>query len=78
LGAEEQFYINPNRAIVTLNQTAAITILRLFKDYKVVVLGDRTVVQSNGSWLAEQKVYFALRLKKNEVVLIPFGFSSYS
>ncbi len=51
-------------------QTAAITkILRLFKDYKVVVLGDREFCSVKlGSWLAEQQVYFCLRLKKNELV----------
>jgi len=45
-------------------QTAAITkILRLFKDYKVVVLGDREFCSVKlGSWLAEQQVYFCLRL----------------
>lgn len=52
------------------NQTAAITkILRLFKDYKVVVLGDREFCSVKlGYWLVEQKVYFCLRLKRNEFV----------
>ena len=52
------------------SQTAAITkILRLFKDYKVVLLGDREFCSVKlGSWLAEQEVYFCLRLKKNEFV----------
>jgi len=52
------------------SQTAAITkIFWLFKDYKVVVLGDREFCSVKlGSWLAEQKIYFCLRLKKNEFV----------
>jgi hypothetical protein len=52
------------------SQTAAITkIIRLFKDYKVVLLGDREFCSVKlGDWLAEQKVYFCLRLKKNEFV----------
>lgn len=52
------------------NQTAAITkILPLFKNYKVVVLGDREFYSVKlGSWLAEKKLYFCLRLKKNEFV----------
>lgn len=52
------------------SQTAAITkILRLFNDYKVVLLGDREFCSVKlGGWLAEQKLYFCLRLKKNEFV----------
>jgi len=50
------------------SQTAAITkIIRLFKDYKVVLLGDREFCSVKlGSWVAEQRAY--LRLKKNEFV----------
>lgn len=44
-------------------------ILCLFKDYKVVVLGDREFCSVKlGNWLLEQKVYFCLRLKQNEFV----------
>lgn len=52
------------------SQTAAITkIIRLFKDYKVVLLGDREFCSVKlGSWVAEQRAYFCLRLKKNEFV----------
>jgi len=48
------------------SQTAAITkIIRLFKDYKVVLLGDREFCSVKlGSWVAEQRAYFCLRLKK--------------
>lgn len=53
-------------------QTAALSqILFLFKDYKVVVLGDREFCSVKlGSWLREQNVYFCLRLKQNEFVLL--------
>jgi len=48
------------------SQTAAITkIIRLFKDYKVVLLGDREFCSVKlGSWVAEQRAYFAYVLKK--------------
>lgn len=53
-------------------QTKAFSqILSLFKDYKVVVLGDREFCSVKlGNWLLEQKVYFCLRLKQNEFVLL--------
>lgn len=45
-------------------QTAAISkILPLFKDFKIVVLGDREFCSVKlGNWLAKQQVYFCLRL----------------
>ncbi len=54
------------------NQTTAITkILPIFKNYKVVILGDREFCSVKlGTWLGEQKVYFCLRLKQNEFVLL--------
>lgn len=54
------------------NQTAAIAqILPLFKNYQVVILGDREFCSVKlGAWLAEQRVYFCLRLKQNEFVLL--------
>jgi hypothetical protein len=67
-------------------QTAAISkVLPLFKDYKVVVLGDREFCSVKlGNWLIEtsvggkstlspelsQHVYFCLRLKCNEFVML--------
>ncbi len=46
-------------------------ILSLFKDYKVVVLGDREFCSVKlGNWILEQKLYFCLRLKQNEFVLL--------
>jgi hypothetical protein len=53
-------------------QIAAISkVLSLFKDYKIVVLGDREFCSVKlGNWLLEQKLYFCLRLKKNEFVLL--------
>jgi hypothetical protein len=46
-------------------------VLPLFKNYKTVVLGDREFCSVQlGYWLREQKVYFCLRLKKSEFVLV--------
>ncbi len=44
--------------------------VKLLKDYKIVVLGDREFCSVNlAKWLSEQEqVYFSLRLKKNEYV----------
>ncbi len=43
----------------------------VFKDYKIVVLGDREFCSIKlGNWLLEQKAYFCLRLKQNEFVLL--------
>ena len=42
-------------------------VIRLFKDYSIVFLGDREFCSVRlGNWLQEQKVFFAVRLKKNE------------
>lgn len=51
-------------------QTAAISrVLPLFKEYKIVVLGDREFCSVKlGNWLVEQQVYLCLRLKQNEFV----------
>ncbi len=50
-------------------QAASNRILPLFKGYKTVVLGDRKFCfVSLGDWLRKEKVYFCLRLKKNEFV----------
>ena len=53
-------------------QTTAISkVLPLFKDYRIVVLGDREFCSVKlGNWLVEQKVYFCLRLRQNEFVLL--------
>lgn len=45
--------------------------LPLFKEYKVVVLGDREFCSVKlASWLRDSDVYFCLRLKKNEFVQV--------
>jgi len=51
-------------------QTAAISkVLPLFKEYKIVVLGDREFCSVKlGNWLVEQQVYLCLHLKQNEFV----------
>ena len=44
-------------------------VITKFKKYKVVVLGDREFCSVDlASWLREKKVYFCLRLKKNNFV----------
>ena len=54
------------------NQITVISkIIPIFADYKIVVLGDREFCSVKlGNWLLEQKVYFCLRLKQNEFVLL--------
>jgi hypothetical protein len=51
-------------------QTESIThVITKFKKYKIVVLGDREFCSVDlASWLREKKVYFCLRLKKNNFV----------
>jgi hypothetical protein len=51
-------------------QKAAISqVLPLFKGYKTVLLGDREFCSVTlGNWLREEKVYFCLRLRKDEFV----------
>ena len=45
--------------------------LPLFNKYKICLLGDREFCSTKlANWLAEQNVYFCLRLKKNEFVEI--------
>lgn len=44
-------------------------ILPLFKEYKIIVLGDREFCSVKlANWLREQKLLFCLRLKKNEFI----------
>lgn len=44
-------------------------VLPLFKEYKLIVLGDREFCSIKlANWLREQKVHFCLRLKKDEFV----------
>lgn len=44
-------------------------VLPLFKEYKVVVLGDREFCSVElGNWLSEGNIGFCLRLKKNEYI----------
>ena len=51
------------------DKTAIDKVLPLFKDYKTVVLGDREFCSVTlANWLREQRVYFCLRLKKDEFV----------
>ena len=41
----------------------------LLKKYKIIVLGDREFCSVDlGNWLREQRVYFCLRLKRNEFI----------
>ncbi len=51
-------------------QTSLISqVLPLFKEYKLIVLGDREFCSIKlANWLREQKVHFCLRLKKDEFV----------
>lgn len=51
-------------------QTLALTqVLPLFKEYKVIVLGDREFCSVDlGNWLKEMGVSFCLRLKKNHCI----------
>ncbi|MBV8882947.1 MAG: IS4 family transposase [Chroococcidiopsidaceae cyanobacterium CP_BM_RX_35] len=53
-------------------QTVVISrILLLFKQHRIVVLGDREFCSVKlGNWLREQQVYFCLRLKHNKFVLL--------
>jgi negative regulator of sigma E activity len=50
-----------------LEQTKSIAhVISRFEKYKIVVLGDREFCSVDlVSWLREKKVYFCLRLKKN-------------
>jgi Transposase DDE domain len=44
-------------------------VIRLFKDYEIVVLGDREFCSIKlASWLQKMDVFFALRIKKNEYI----------
>lgn len=49
-------------------------VLTLFKEYKIVVLGDREFCSVKlGNWLQQQQVCFCLRLKRNEYVQLEDG-----
>ncbi len=49
-------------------------VLHLFKNYKTVVLGDREFCSVKlANWLAQEGVYFCLRLKKNEYIQLADG-----
>lgn len=50
-------------------QTALTQVLPIFKNYKLVVLGDREFCSVQfANWLRQKNVYFCLRLKKNEFI----------
>lgn len=52
-------------------QAAIQEVLPLFKSYKIVVLGDREFCSVDlGNWLSQQRVYFCLRLKRNEFIQV--------
>jgi hypothetical protein len=49
-------------------------ILPMFKEYKVILLGDREFCSVKlANWLREQKLLFCLRLKKNEFIQLEEG-----
>lgn len=49
-------------------------VLPVFKEYKVIVLGDREFCSVKlANWLKEQKLLFCLRLKKNEFIQLEEG-----
>ena len=71
-GSEEQFHYTghccPNWETVTSSHspTNLQQVLRLFSEYKVIVLGDREFCSVDlGNWLKEKGVSFCLRLKNN-------------
>lgn len=61
----------PKRGSSNLNEQiiAISAILPLFKDYKIIVLGDREFCSVElANWLREQEVHFCLRLKRNQCI----------
>lgn len=66
------FFLLPKKGNSNLTQQKQVLepALRLLKDYRIIVLGDREFCGVNlARWLSEQeKVYLSLRLKKNEYV----------
>lgn len=57
-----------------LQKTALMKVLPLFKEYKIVVLGDREFCSVTlANWLRGEKAYFCLRLKKSEFVQVEGG-----
>lgn len=55
-----------------VEQQAALTrVFPVLKEYKTIVLGDREFCSVKlANWLREKKVYFCLRLKKNEFIQV--------
>lgn len=52
-------------------QRTLLPVFRLLNGYKIVVLGDREFCSVDlGNWLREQRVYFCLRLKRNEFIQV--------
>lgn len=46
-------------------------VLPLFKNYKIIVLGDREFCSVKlANWLREQRVQFCLRLRKSELIQV--------
>ena len=66
------FELLPKKGSSNLEQQKTVLelVIKLLKDFKIVVLGDREFCNVDlGKWLSEQEeVYFSLRLKKNEYV----------
>ena len=65
------FELLPKKGNSNLAQQKAVLepVIKLLKDLKIVVLGDREFCNVDlAKWLSEEKVYFSLRLKKNEYV----------
>lgn len=51
--------------------TALFKVLRIFAEYKIVILGDREFGSVKlGNWLKGKKVYFCLRLRRTEFVQV--------
>jgi hypothetical protein len=56
---------------LTEQQIALLPVFRILMGYKIVVLGDREFCSIElGNWLREQRVYFCLRLKRDEFIQV--------
>jgi hypothetical protein len=52
-------------------QVALLPVFRLLKGYKIVILGDREFCSVDlANWLTEQRVYFCLRLRRDEYIQV--------
>ena len=52
-------------------QVVLLPVFRLLKGYKIVTLGDREFCSVDlANWLREQKVYFCLRLRRDEYIQV--------